>query len=79
MDDRDHRVNFVAIIWKRSQTIGTIEGYPTNHHSFPITPSSRALNMATENTELNMSLFMEKGKNTLQFITNFVSTIRISL
>ena len=30
-DDRDDRVNFEAIIWKRSQTtetIGTIEGYP---------------------------------------------------
>ena len=34
-DDRDDRVNFEAIIWKRSQTtetIGTIEGYPTSHH-----------------------------------------------
>ena len=44
-DDRDHRVNFEAIIWKRSrttETIGTIEGYPRNHHSYPTTPSSDA-------------------------------------
>ena len=36
-DDRDDRVNFEAIIWKRSQmteTIGTIEGYLRNHHFY---------------------------------------------
>ena len=36
-DDRDDRVNFEAIIWKRSQTtetIGTIEGYPRSHHFY---------------------------------------------
>ena len=34
---RDDRVNFEAIIWKRSQTtetIGTIEGYPRSHHFY---------------------------------------------
>ena len=33
----DDRVNFEAIIWKRSQTtesIGTIEGYPRRHRSY---------------------------------------------
>ena len=33
----DDRVNFEAIIWKRSQTtetIGTIEGYPRSHHFY---------------------------------------------
>ena len=33
----DDHVNFEAIIWKCSQTtetIGTIEGYPTNVHSY---------------------------------------------
>ena len=33
---RDDHVNFKAIIWKRSQTIGTIEGYPRSHHFFPV-------------------------------------------
>ena len=36
-DSEDDHVNFVAIIWKRSQTvetIGTIEGYPRNHHFY---------------------------------------------
>ena len=36
-DDRDDRVNFEAIICKRSQRtemIGTIEGYPRNHHFY---------------------------------------------
>ena len=36
-DDRDDRANFETIIWKRSQTtgtIGTIEGYPRNHHFY---------------------------------------------
>ena len=35
--DRDDSVNFEAITWKRSQrteTIGTIEGYPRNHHFY---------------------------------------------
>ena len=39
MDDRDDRVNFVAIIWKRSQTvetIGTIEGYPRIITAIPV-------------------------------------------
>ena len=36
-DDRDDHVNFKAIIWKRFQrteTIGTIEGYPRSHHFY---------------------------------------------
>ena len=36
-DDRDDRANFKTIIWRRSQTtgtIGTIEGYPRNHHFY---------------------------------------------
>ena len=33
---RDDHVNFKAIIWKRSQTIGTIEGYPRSHRFFPV-------------------------------------------
>ena len=36
-DDRDDRVNFDAIIWKRAQTtetIGTIEGYSRNRHFY---------------------------------------------
>ena len=44
-DDRDDRVNFEAIIWKLSETTETIvaiEGYPRNHHSYRITPTSRA-------------------------------------
>ena len=35
--DRDDRVHFEAIIWKRSQTtetIETIESYPRNHHFY---------------------------------------------
>ena len=38
-DDWDDHVKFEAIIWKHSQTIGTIEtieGYPRNHHSYPM-------------------------------------------
>ena len=31
----DDRVKFEAIIWKHSQTTGTIERYPRNHHSYP--------------------------------------------
>ena len=30
-DDREDRVNFEAIIWKRSQTTEKIESYPRNH------------------------------------------------
>ena len=36
-DDRDDRVNFEAIIWKRSQTtetIETIDSCPRNHHFY---------------------------------------------
>ena len=36
-DSEDDHVFFVAIIWKHSQTvetIGTIEGYPRNHHFY---------------------------------------------
>ena len=33
---RDDHVNFKAIIWKRSQTIGTTEGYPRSHRFFPV-------------------------------------------
>ena len=36
-DDRDNRVNFEAIIWKRSQTTETIEtigSCPRNHHFY---------------------------------------------
>ena len=36
-DSEDDHVNFEAIIWKRSQTIktiGTIKGYPRNHHFY---------------------------------------------
>ena len=33
---RDDHVNFKAIIWKRSRTIGTTEGYPRGHRFFPV-------------------------------------------
>ena len=40
-DDWDDRVKFEEIIWKHSQTIGTIETiegyiYPRNYHSYPM-------------------------------------------
>ena len=71
-DDRDNHVNFEAIIWKHSrtaETIGTIKGYPRNHHSYPTTPSSHA-------PFQNTSLFMEEVQN---YPTIFLRTIRISL
>ena len=40
LDDRDDRVNFEAIIWKRSQMTETIEGYLRNHHFYSINRES---------------------------------------
>ena len=61
-DDWDDRVKFKAIIWKHSQTIGTIEGYPRNHHSYPMIHILLLMcsKMAASTTELNTSLFMEE-------------------
>ena len=41
-EDRDDRVHFEMIIWKRSQTtetIGTIEGFTRNHHYYSGAPN----------------------------------------
>ena len=70
-----YRVNFEAIIWKRSQateTIRKIECYPRSHHSYS--------NMVAENTELNTSLVVEEvqkypviyNKFSKEFKTKFI-------